>query len=73
MPDLSAAVLARVREILERPDVVKVKRTDDANVGLALFEGGTGIWVDLKAGHPVKAGTIGGKKVSLKKPAKYEA
>lgn len=70
MPDLSNVIKEKCKEILGRSDIVKVKQTDDPDVGLALFAGGFGIWVDLKAEKATKPGTIGGKKVTLKRPPK---
>lgn len=68
MPDLSESDRAACERLLG-VKVVKVKRTDQPGVGLALLEGGYGLWIDLRAGKAVKAGTIGGEKVTkIKRP-----
>ena len=69
MANLSESIRLKCEEVLG-VSVVKVKRTDDPNVGLALIGGGVGHWIDLTTWEKTKAGTINGEKIKLVKPVK---
>ncbi len=66
MPNLSNTHLQAAKKILGRSDVVKVKQTDDENVGLALFDGGIGAFVNFKTGKRCGAVKIGGVRAQVK-------
>jgi len=69
MANLSENIRLKCEEVLGVP-VVKVKKTDDPNVGLALIGAGAGRWIDLTTWEETKPVTINGEKIKLVKPIK---
>lgn len=67
MPNLSEEIQKKAARVLG-VDVVKVKQTDDSNIGLVLCGNGTGVWLDLTNWHEVKPVTVFGERVTVKRP-----
>ena len=67
MPNLDEEIRAKAARVLG-VDVVKVKQTDDKNIGLALCGGGTGVWLDLTTWREVAPVLVFGEEVKVKRP-----
>jgi len=69
MSNLNESIRSKCEEVLGVP-VVKVKKTDDPNVGLVLIGAGAGRWIDLATWEETKPVTINGEKIKLVKSIK---
>lgn len=67
MPNLDEEIRAKAARVLG-VDVVKIKETDDKNIGLALCGAGNGVWLDLTTWREVKPVTVFGEVVKVKRP-----